>query len=272
MKIRNTFNYKEKAWVCILSLLMIDIAFHSQAIARESLNNLRDDISELQNQDQQTASQLVITGVHVDENRDTLVINGVNFDNGDLPVTELGGQDLVVIRSDGLQIVADLPLSFNNASYILTVSTGLQRSQFDSFDLTLDVVGLQGLQGSVGSIGSRGPSGPQGQEGRPGIQGSQGLQGAIGSPGLRGFSLLSRQPISFPSVLVPGRSQVSVPINTVNFTCPDGEAALSAGFISSGNVVATTSERRGRSSWRFTFFNFGNLETSVSVSMNCTSI
>lgn len=126
MRIRNTFNYKEKAWVCILFLLTIDIAFQSQATAatRESLSNLKDDITELQNQDKLATSQLVISKVFVADNGDTLEINDVNFDNGSLPIAELAGQELVVTSSDGLQIIADLPPSFIDRSYTLTVRTG----------------------------------------------------------------------------------------------------------------------------------------------------
>lgn len=51
---------------------------------------------------------------------------------------------------------------------MLTVSTGLQRSQFDSFELTLGAVGPQGLQGNVGPRGV------------PGSQGSPGPQGPVG--------------------------------------------------------------------------------------------
>lgn len=274
MNIKNTFNLNRKVWVYILPLLIVDIAFHSQATARgrESLSNLRNDISELQNQDRQATSQLVVNQVLVSDSGDTLFINGVNFDNGDFPVVELGGEELTVPLSDALQITTDLPLSFIDGSYTLTVNTGLQRSQFDSFELTLGAVGPQGLPGPVGPTGGRGDIGLQGREGPSGSQGPQGVRGDAGPQGPRGLSQIPTQSIPFPIIRVLGTGQTPNPRTNSTALCPNGRSVISAGYISgNGSVVATTSTRSGISSWRFDFLNLGNSETNIRVSLNCAN-
>ena len=247
MNISKSFKHNRKTGVVILSLLLFNIPLQSQAMAatRESLSSLRSDISELQNQDQQATSQLVVTQVFIDDSGDTLVINGVNFDNGDLPVVELGGQELVVTSSDAQLITADLPQSFIDSSYLLTVSTGSQRTQFDSFELTLGAVGSQGLQG---------PAGPQGE------------RGAVGPQGLPGTSVVyDINPRTFETITIPGFA-----VRPLNISCPNDSASIFGGYNSSSTqVVTVASYRTGFFTWRYVFRNLGAAIARVTPILSC---
>ena len=235
MNISKSFNHNRKTGVVILSLLLFNIAFQSQATAgnRGGLRSLRNDIRELQNQDQQVTSQLVVTQVIVDDSGDMLMINGINFDNGDFPVVELGGQELVVTSSDGQVITADLPLSFIDSSYMLTVSTGSKRSQFDSFELTLGAVGEQGEAGPQGQTGEAGPqgqqgvgglAGPQGQQGIRGPAGPQGSAGPVGPQGPRGSVTLRL--VRNDEIAITAGEAARLIVN-----CPINERPVSGGFV-----------------------------------------
>ena len=147
------------------------------------------------------SAEMEVISVLTDFDAGTLVIVGNNFDNGDLPMVTLGGFPVTVntATSNANLIDALLPGPVGEGDYVLTVSTGRNKEQNESFHLTLGSVGpqgpqgiqgeqgLQGQQGIQGPQGGIGPIGPMGLQGIQGIQGDQGIQGLTGATGPQGI-------------------------------------------------------------------------------------
>ncbi|ATB39566.1 hypothetical protein CYFUS_005010 [Cystobacter fuscus] len=161
-----------------------------------------------QAQAQTTPSRMHITDLEVDYDLDQMTIHGRNF------VTSTGLAPSVYLMDIGVQVktytpytvvVALPPVLMRSGSYRLTMSTGSNVEQNDSFDVTLGAVGPkgekgekgdtgpQGVQGIPGPQGPKGDTGPQGVQGIPGPQGPkgdtgpQGLKGDTGAQGLQGI-------------------------------------------------------------------------------------
>ena len=109
---------------------------------------------------------------------------------GSTPAVARAGQALAIFdlldNGDGTwTVVTELP-ALPAGSYALTVSTGAERYQFDSFELTLGAVGPQGEPGPAGADGAPGATGPQGPAGPTGATGPQGPKGDTGATGATG--------------------------------------------------------------------------------------
>ena len=173
-----------KAMIFAMAVSVLVFAPTLQA-ARLSLNSLNEEINELQQQDRDPLTQLIITAAIPDYGSGSgdpgqLVIEGTNFQNGNFPEVRLNEMVLFVgFASDGT-IITELPV-LPPGSYLLTVETGATRSQFDAFEVTL------------GAIGPTGPEGPPGPPGQPGLDGQPGPEGPPGPPGPEG----PRGPIGF---------------------------------------------------------------------------
>jgi hypothetical protein len=140
-------------------------------------------------------NRLVITNVEVDYTQGQMFIFGRNFNTptGSAPIVHFMEIGLDVKTYGPSTVVVVLPPMLQRAgSYLLTMSTGPNLEQNDSFDVTLGVVGPQGpkgdkgdtgLQGPQGEKGDKGDTGPQGVKGDTGLQGSQGATGAQGPQG-----------------------------------------------------------------------------------------
>ena len=102
--------------------------------------------------------QLVIVSAKADVAAGTLTIDGDSFGDSQ-PVVALNGMPLVVVSATPSEIVADLPPGLAPGTYLLTVSRGPARTQFDSFDVTLGAAGPPGPTGPTGATGPRGPAG-----------------------------------------------------------------------------------------------------------------
>jgi hypothetical protein len=87
-------------------------------------------------------TQLVISDAIVDDFTGSLVeIYGTHFDNGNYLLVTLGDQRLTVISNDSESIEAELPPNTKAGSYVLIVSTGLNATQFDAFEIAIDEIG-----------------------------------------------------------------------------------------------------------------------------------
>lgn len=181
-----------KAITAAMTIAMLVLAPQLQA-ARLSISDLDNEINELQQQDQNVLSQLIVTAAipdYGDEfgNPGQIVIEGLNFQNGSFPAVKLNQIVLFVdFVSDGT-IITELPV-LPPGSYMLTVETGTARSQFDAFELTLGAtgpVGPAGPPGDPGQDGAQGVPGPKGAPGPMGLPGAPGDAGADGAPGLPG--------------------------------------------------------------------------------------
>lgn len=94
----------------------------------------------------------------------SLLIQGVNFDNGALPVVTLGGIELVNVVHSAGAISATLVADANTElGYSVTVRTGDQRSQFDTAMIGSEIQGPRGERGPQGEPGSQGPDVPDDQ-------------------------------------------------------------------------------------------------------------
>jgi len=138
--------------------------------ARISLSGLQAQITELQQEDVDTANQLIIENVVATES--TLDIDGVNF--GGSPVVTIGaaGEYTVTVDSStGTAINATVSPPLVPGTYLLIVAAiaAPTRSQFDAMDFTV---------GAVGPEGPKGEPGPEGPQGEPGPQGPPGADGA----------------------------------------------------------------------------------------------
>lgn len=181
-----------KAITAVMTTAMLVLAPQLQA-ARLSISDLDNEINELQQQDQDVLSQLIVTAAipdYGDEfgNPGQIVIEGLNFQNGSFLAVKLNQIVLFVdFVSDGT-IITELPV-LPPGSYMLTVETGTARSQFDAFELTLGAtgpVGPAGPPGEPGQDGAQGVPGPMGAPGPMGLPGSPGVAGADGAPGQPG--------------------------------------------------------------------------------------
>ena len=82
---------------------------------------------------------------------DTVTIEGVNFDNGDLPIVIFGQRGpLTICSADGTTIVAELPNPLFDGDYRVFVSTGPAVKHFSGYDLTVNAVGPEGQRGATG--------------------------------------------------------------------------------------------------------------------------
>jgi hypothetical protein len=163
--------------------------------------------AQAQAQAQSPQNRLYITDLEVDYNLGQLIIHGRNF------VTSTGLAPSVYLMDIGVQVktytpytvtVALPPVLMRSGSYRLTMSTGSNVEQNDTFELTMGMVGPQGPKGEKGDtgpqglkgdtgpqgvpgpqgpVGPQGMPGPQGPQGSPGPQGPQGIQGPKGDPG-----------------------------------------------------------------------------------------
>ncbi len=146
-------------------------------------------------QAQDTQTRLVITNVEVDYAQGQMFIYGRNFN------TPTGAPPIVHIMEIGVDVkiygpstvVVALPPMFQRAgSYLLTMSTGPNVEQNDSFDVTLGTQGPKGEKGDKGDTGPQGPPGLRGDkgdtgpQGPPGLKGDKGDTGPQGPPGLKG--------------------------------------------------------------------------------------
>jgi hypothetical protein len=124
-----------------------------------------------QAQAQDTQSRLVITKVEANYALNQMTIHGRNLAtaSGVPPVVQFMGTGVGVASYDASKIIISVPLAFlEAASYLLTVSTGPNVEQNDSFDVTLGTQGPKGDIGPQGPTGDTGPQGPIGPQGPPG--------------------------------------------------------------------------------------------------------
>lgn len=174
--------------------LIVGLGFTSVSQAeRLSLSGLKTEIDELQQQDQDALTQLIVTAAIPDYGDDLgnpgqIVIEGLNFENGSFPAVMLNQIVLFVDFASDRTIITELPL-LPPGSYMLTVETGSARSQFDAFEVTLGATGPAGPAGEPGQDGAPGAPGPMGDPGPigpPGPPGATGPRGFTGSPGPAG--------------------------------------------------------------------------------------
>ena len=154
-------------------------------------------------------NQLLVTNVFMKfSNSDiVLLIAGKNFDNGDTPVVTIDNKDFEVAPGfTSTYLEATVPGGLKDGDYLMTVSAGSKRRQWDAYPLTIGSVGpigpmpnhewsgtslrFQNPDGSMGDFvplkgdkGETGPQGPRGFPGPPGPQGETGPQGSRGFPG-----------------------------------------------------------------------------------------
>lgn len=190
--------------------------------------------------DAEKDQQLAITSVELDFGAPAAIyIYGNFFENGDSPIVGLGRTSIdYVSHTDNLiQVTTDEDLA--NGEYLLTVSTGDQVNQNDSFNLIVGAIGLQGprglqgeqglqgpqgeqglrgLQGEQGPPGANGAQGPQGLEGLAGPQGLQGPRGLKGADGVSGYEIVTKQ-VLFEDVTAA----------ELEMWCPLGKKALGGG-------------------------------------------
>lgn len=105
------------------------------------------------------AEELVISEVFVDESAApaTVLISGRFLDNGDYLSVRLGYLgELTVASANADFIEAELPETYEDGNYRLSVQTGDSGNQYNEFEIT------------IGAVGPEGPPGPAGPEGPPG--------------------------------------------------------------------------------------------------------
>ena len=138
--------------------------------------------------DAEKSEMLEITSVELDFYPPTtaLYIHGNFFTNGEVPIVKLGrlAVDYVSHSEQLIQVTTDEELV--DGKYLLTVSTGGEANQNDSYDVIVGAVGLRGEQGPEGLQGPIGLTGAQGPQGETGAMGPEGPQGPIGPPGPEG--------------------------------------------------------------------------------------
>ena len=166
------------AGICVSSLMLLA----APALAKKSKPPLP------------PGQHLNITNVLVQNDFDTIVIMGTDFDFGGPLNVYLGGSMLVgditancMLDPLPTMITCTFPSGLPDAGdYLLTISTGNGQSQGDEYDLTIGAAGQQGEPGPAGADGVAGPPGPQGANGVAGPPGPQGAVGAVGPPGPQG--------------------------------------------------------------------------------------
>jgi hypothetical protein len=115
----------------------------------------------------------------VDLDTNELVINGVNFDNGNLLEVTLGDVPLTVVPSAdpslaATEIRAAMPAIFSPGTYTVLITSGGGSIRYDQIDITV---------GNTGPRGPEGPPGPKGDRGAAGAKGDTGEQGPRGQDG-----------------------------------------------------------------------------------------
>ncbi|HZH18454.1 MAG TPA: hypothetical protein VE057_29165 [Archangium sp.] len=138
---------------------------------------------------QDTQNRLVITNVEVDSAQGQMFIHGRNFGTltGVAPTVHLMEIGVDVKTYGPYTVVVALPPVLQRAgSYLLTLSTGPNVEQNDSFEVTLGAVGPQGPKGDKGDKGDTGAQGPVGATGAQGVKGDKGDTGAQGPQGAQG--------------------------------------------------------------------------------------
>ena len=136
---------------------------------------------------------LEITSVHVDYDLSLIIINGVNFDNGnDLEVNLSDFHDITSVEPSPTQIIAHFAAgTLPPGNYLLTITTGGGSVRFDEIAITVGMDGPAGEKGEIGDQGIPGETGAQGEQGlqgEPGIAGSPGANGATGPQGEQGVA------------------------------------------------------------------------------------
>ena len=124
-------------------------------------------------------NHLVITNVEVDYAQSQMFIHGRNFSTytGVPPTVHFMEIGMDVKTYGPSTIVVTLPSMLQwPGTYLLTMSTGPNLEQNDSFDVTLGVVGPKGDKGDPGIQGLRGDKGDQGIQG---VKGDPGYTGAL---------------------------------------------------------------------------------------------
>jgi len=130
----------------------------------------------------------MVFGTEVDGAASTVTINGTGFLGGAsaTPAVTLGIFTLPVQSATNEVIVAQLPAGLAPGNYLLTVTAGKAKSEYDESVVTIGAVGPQGPVGPTGPIGPIGPAGSQGDTGPRGPAGPIGATGAIGPWAPRG--------------------------------------------------------------------------------------
>lgn len=156
---------RQRSWMTAGLLAACALALAAGPLqARTSLSGLESGIAELRNEDQAASGQLVMESIVVSEEAGimTLDIRGVSF--GASPTVTIDDTLATVSFSSATQIVAMVP-SLMAGSYLVTVSTGSERSSFDAMEVAVGVQGPEGPEGPEGPVGPEGPPGPPGSSG-----------------------------------------------------------------------------------------------------------
>lgn len=174
---------------------------------------------------QEPQNRTIITNVDVDYAKGELYIYGRNLNTptGAAPAVHLMEIGVGVKSYASTYIAVVLPPVLQRAgSYLLTVSTGSNMEQNDSFDVTL---------GAMGPQGPAGPQGPKGDTGGRGEQGPRGEKGDTGAPGNTG-ALSCR--ISY------GVAVVGAYAGTGSYaSCQSGEALTGGACYSNSSTIGT---------------------------------
>jgi hypothetical protein len=190
------------------------------------------------------AEQLVITRVFLVLNTEDIFIEGRNFDKGDAPVVTFEDLETLVVSSFTANMIeAKLPVNLDPGDYLLTVTTGKDKEQFDTYDLT------------IGAVGPQGPPGPEGAQGPPGPSTTDANTLFIGSDqdGDEPFSTLQLGTDGVPTITVMeggngGNIESHANIQMQNppggfiqlrFNHPGGTKAMSLFFDGDNGVVQT---------------------------------
>lgn len=201
-------------------------------------------------QDLWARPQMVITSAVFEPENDRLVIRGMNF-HWPAKQTEVGPPyvtldllPLTVLHATGTEVVARLSGTFPAGTYLLTVSRGSGKPEFDTFNLSIPgpyshtpgpagpegprgpegPIGPEGAAGPVGPMGPEGAAGPAGPTGPPGPPGPMGATGPAGEPGISGYQIVTTT-----------RSVTSVPVMGLfsnRAGCPSGKSLLGGGMMS----------------------------------------
>lgn len=203
-------------------------------------------------QAQENQGQTVITSVDVDSTQKLMFIHGRNFSTqtGAAPVVSVSEIGVVVKTYGASTVVVELPPAFlQPGSYLLTLSTGPNLAQNDSFDVTLGAAGPKGESGAQGPQGPAGAQGPKGDPGAPGLKGDagpQGPQGVQGPQGLKGDTgpqgpqgLQGIQGVPGPAKVFACRYPVGATVNSYSYPgsyvgCLPGEALTGGACTVSG--------------------------------------
>jgi len=88
---------------------------------------------------------LVIEIVYVDLDNNLIFIYGKHFNNGTLPVVEIGGTGLFVLDYTNNMIKAGLPSGIEPGNYLLKITTGNSTHQYDIFSVSIGAVVAKGI-------------------------------------------------------------------------------------------------------------------------------